>query len=176
MAQLWIWDLFSKGCCEGLVWGSHYNWVVSRCLLASCVNVRAVVRLSTKTDKLSLIWETLFPTQGNLLVQFVQKLPELPIANLMVWKQKAQLFVALCTALLGSWLHLEHWRGVCEGQGLAVGQLCCSRCGGSSSLPLGSHHHHRCSWVGQRPSGCTNHWECVLIQMLKSSFELKSVA
>lgn len=45
MAQLWIWDLFSKDCCECWAQGSHCSWVVSRCLLASCVNIRASVRL-----------------------------------------------------------------------------------------------------------------------------------
>lgn len=30
--------------------------------------------------------------------------------------------------------------------------------------------------VGQRPSGYAYHWECILIQTLKSLFELKSLA
>lgn len=170
MARLWIWDLFSKDCWEYRAWGSHCSWVVSKCLLASCVKVRALVRLQTKTAK----WVTdSLPNTRKSSGAVCPKSARASIAYLMVWKVQ---FVALGTAVLGSWLHLEHCRGACEQEGLAEGQPCCSRCGGSSTLPPGS---HRCTmdvpgWASGQVLAQTV--ESVLIQMLKSLFELKSLA
>ena len=112
-----------------------------------------------------------------------QKMRELPITNLMVRKEKGQLF---CFFFL-----LVYLTPSCTS---STGDIPASR----RVWPWGASLLQDGSWLlpdvvgaavcpfeataadvlraGQQPSGYAYRWECILIQMLKSLFELKSLA